>query len=64
MSNFMPLIDQPLVDYLSHLYPDRCPSLKDSDRDIWFKAGQRSVVDHLLYILREQEGSQLLKDHT
>jgi hypothetical protein len=42
------LIPEALLDALDKLFPDKCPDrIKDSDRDIWFKAGQRSVVTFL-----------------
>lgn len=37
-----------LLGALHRLYPNRGPDLKDTEREVWFKAGQRSVVDHLL----------------
>ena len=44
-----------LIDHLDRLYPAAPPSLDDPDRHIWFKAGQRNVVDHLLALIRESE---------
>jgi len=43
----MPLPSQELIDALAQLFPDRCPSLKDSDREVWFKAGAAYVVEFL-----------------
>lgn len=42
-----PLASQALIDLLEAAYPLRSPSLEDNERTIWFKAGQRSVVDKL-----------------
>lgn len=42
---------QELIDLLSNLYPDRCPSLHDSEREIFYAAGQRSVVEKCLQIM-------------
>ena len=36
-----------LIEDLDKVFPRRHPSLKDTDREIWYKAGQRSVVDLL-----------------
>jgi hypothetical protein len=41
------LLSLPLIEALEALYPPRPPSLKDSDREVWFKAGQYSVVEVL-----------------
>ena len=45
-----------LIDHLDRLYPAEPPSLADPDRVIWHKAGQRSVVAHLLALIRVSEG--------
>lgn len=37
-----------LLVELSRLYPSQCPALKDTDREVWFHAGQRSVIEYLL----------------
>lgn len=36
-----------LIEDLDKVFPRRHPSLEDTDREIWYKAGQRSVVDLL-----------------
>jgi len=36
-----------LIEKLDKLFPDKCPLLTDSDRDVWFKVGQRSVINYL-----------------
>lgn len=46
-----------LIAYLENQFPSRPPSLKDNDREVWFKAGQRSVVEHLLW-LRDNDEDQ------
>lgn len=38
---------QSLVDELESLFPQLNPSPKDSDREIMYRAGQRSVVEFL-----------------
>lgn len=37
-----------LIAELDKDFPNQCPSLSLTDREVWFKAGQRSVVDSLL----------------
>lgn len=44
----LPLISKELITYLAELFPDKCPELKDSEKEIFYKAGQRSVVNHLI----------------
>lgn len=51
----MPPILPALVDHLDRLYPERCASPDDSDREIWMKAGERRIVRHLRNMLEKQE---------
>lgn len=51
----LPEIPAALLSALNLLYPDSCPSLKDDERTIWFKAGQRDVVNTLRFHKRQQE---------
>ena len=44
----LPLISKELLDILKERFPNRCPDLEDNDRKIWYKVGQRSVVDFLI----------------
>ena len=53
-SNTLPLITDDLIQGLDNLYPQRHPDLSLSDREIWYRAGQRSVVDYLI----EQQNRQ------
>ena len=41
-------IDNELIKYFEKQFPDTSPNINDSERTIWFKAGQSSVVKHLL----------------
>lgn len=41
------VISKELIDELNKLFPNKCPSLTLPDREIWYKAGARSVVDYL-----------------
>ena len=45
------MITQELIDYLDKQFPNKSPDLNDTDRQIWFKSGQSSVVSHLKKIL-------------
>lgn len=41
------LLSQDLLNELDRLAPDRCPNPKDSEREIWMKAGERRLVEVL-----------------
>ena len=43
-----PLISEELIDYLEQLFPDKCADLKDTEKEVFYKSGQRSVVNHLI----------------
>tara|TARA_X000000950_G_scaffold16443_1_gene17860 strand:- start:100 stop:276 length:177 start_codon:yes stop_codon:yes gene_type:complete len=42
-----PVITEEMIIYLDKLFPDKCADLKDTDKEIFYKSGQRSVVNHL-----------------
>lgn len=44
----VPFVQKELLDYLERLFPDKCADLKDSDKEVYYKSGQRSVVNHLI----------------
>jgi len=50
----LPALSKSLIDKLDKLFPDKCPLLTDSDRDIWYKVGQRKVVEFLQQKYDEQ----------
>jgi hypothetical protein len=43
----LPALSQDLINKLDKLFPDKCPLLTDTDREIWYKVGQRSVINYL-----------------
>ena len=43
-----PLISEELINYLEQLFPEKCADLKDTEKEIFHKSGQRSVVNHLI----------------
>ena len=47
-NNELPIIKEELIKYLDKLFPNKCADLKDTERDIFYKSGQRSVVEHLI----------------
>jgi hypothetical protein len=44
-----------LINKLNTLIPSRHPNLNESEREIWFNAGRRSVVDFLLSLSKRKE---------
>ena len=48
------------IAYLKSQFPDTCPALSLSDREIWFRAGQASVWKHLLSVLEDLEERAML----
>lgn len=55
----LPVFSVDLIEQLDKEYPNRWPRLNESEREIWFKAGQRSVVDKLLSMKAELENESL-----
>lgn len=49
-----------LIEDLDKVFPRKHPVLTDTDREIWYKAGQRSVVDLLQSSLEHGEEDQEL----
>lgn len=58
-SNTLPVISDDLIQGLDNLYPQRHPDLSLSDREIWYRAGQRSVVDYLIEQQKRQRETML-----
>ena len=58
-NNTLPLITDDLIQGLNNLYPQRHPDLSLSDREIWYRAGQRSVVDYLIEQQKRQRETML-----
>lgn len=50
-----PVIKEELIKYLDGLFPDKCPELKETEKEVFYKAGQRSVVNHLLNQFKIQQ---------
>ena len=53
-SEKLPVITDELSFALDQIFPNRHPDLSLSDREIWYRAGQRYVVDYLI----EQQSRQ------
>lgn len=61
--NKLPVIPKDLLDVLDAKFPEKCPEVNWSDREIWIKVGQRSVVRHLLKIYEQQNENILGEQH-
>ena len=48
METPFPDISKELVSRLNELYPEKCASPDDSYQKVWFKSGQRNVVNFLI----------------
>jgi hypothetical protein len=57
----LPIYTSDLIDLLDKLYPPKCPSISDLDREIWVYKGKRELIDTLKVLLKrdEEEGNIL-----
>ena len=51
----LPMLSFDLIKMLNEVFPEKCASLTDTDREVWFKAGARSVVVFLQNKLKETD---------
>ena len=42
-----PPIPENLLNFLNRRFPEKCPDLDDSDREIWARTGERRVIRFL-----------------
>ena len=52
-------VTKELVEYLETLVPERCPTLNESERDIFFYAGQRFIVKALSTAYAIQQNNRI-----
>jgi hypothetical protein len=50
-----PVISNELIDYLDSIFPEKSADLKDTEKEVFFRGGQRSVVNHLIKQKQQQE---------
>ena len=43
-----PRISKELIDYLDRLFPNQWAELDQDEKEIFYKSGQRAVVNHLI----------------
>ncbi len=51
-----------LIENLDLIFPEQSALLEWTDREVWFRAGQRSVVQWLLELKRRDENPNNLED--
>ena len=51
----IPIISDDFIKYLDSIFPDRCADLEDTEKQVFYKSGQRSVVNHLIKEKKIQE---------
>jgi|2_EtaG_2_1085320.scaffolds.fasta_scaffold19416_3 hypothetical protein len=54
-----PTIPLDIIRWLESAFPLTSPTLDDSEREIFVRVGQRSVVEHLTSVYREQNDNLL-----
>ena len=54
MNSNLPVITDELINSLDAVFPNKPPDLSLTDREVWYRAGQRFVVDYLI----EQQARQ------
>ena len=51
----IPTLSEELIDYLDTLFPEKCADLQQTEKEIFYQSGQRSVVKHLIEKLKLQK---------
>ena len=51
----IPIITNDVIEYLDSIFPEKSADLKDTEKELFFKGGQRSVVNHLINMKKIQE---------
>ena len=52
-------VNKELILHLDQLFPNKVPDITENERQIWFKAGQASVVAYLKQLEQEQNNNIL-----
>tara|TARA_R100001460_G_scaffold27334_1_gene55080 strand:+ start:1123 stop:1317 length:195 start_codon:yes stop_codon:yes gene_type:complete len=55
----LPVITDELIEALDQVFPNRHPDLSLSDREVWYRAGERSVVNYLIEQQKRQKETML-----
>lgn len=62
MDKPFPPIPKALMERLEELYPNRVPSLKDTDREVWASVGAQAVLTKLRSEFTKQTTNNILKE--
>lgn len=54
---YVPVIDAKVISLLAEQFPDQAPSMDLTEKEVWFRAGQVSVVRWLKKRLDDQQQS-------
>lgn len=54
-------VPQDLLTELDQRFPDKCPSIHDTDRQVWINKGKREAVEFLQMVFEEQN-ENILKE--
>lgn len=57
MATKPPRIDPAVADWLTSVFPDKCPNETDSDRAIWMSVGAQKVIKKLRATAGTQSGN-------
>ena len=58
-SEKLPVITDEMIFALHQIFPHRHPDLSLTDREVWYRAGQRFVVDFLIEQQKRQKETML-----
>jgi len=50
----IPFASVDLIEKLDEMYPEKCPDITDSEREIWMYAGAREVVRRLVQRVKQE----------
>lgn len=59
--NKIPLFSADLIRSLDERYPHRCPTLTQTEREMYLYAGKRELIDNLLLTLKRTEKNVLVQ---
>jgi len=55
----LPTTVEELIELLDKKYPHKCATVRESEREIFMRTGERRVVDYLLDLKKRTEELQL-----
>lgn len=58
-----PFISKEFMEWLDSAYPERCPNIMDTERQIWMYSGKRALVLALKHIYDRQKANDNIPIH-